>query len=95
MGCIFSCIFSCISSVINFVFCQPSNQTIYTELLELKHLLNELKDKNESEAKINLKDEQVVLKNKYIVSPNKPDSDIEASPLLENEERPGNHVHVN
>ena len=87
------CIYSCISSVINFVFFQPSNQAILTELQNLKQLVNELKEQKESETKRNLKDEKVVAKKKYIVSSNKPDSDIDASPLIDNEESSGNQVH--
>ena len=85
------CIYSCISSVINFLFRQPSNRAILTELQELKQLLDELKDQKEIEIKRKVKEEKVVAKREYIVSPNKPDSDIEASPLIENEESPGNH----
>ena len=49
------CIFSCISSIINFVFCQPFNQAIYTELLELNRLMAELKDQRETHLKANEK----------------------------------------
>ena len=97
MGCIcsiFSRIFSCISFGINFVFCQPSNRAIYRELQELKQLVNELKNQNQVEIKSKAKDDKAVSKEKYTVSHNKPDSDIEASPLIENEESPGNQEHI-